>query len=181
MVLAELLADLIEADALSAYSSSEESRLLQETVQGGGEPVWTSLMDRLEQRQWRLSFSVRDWLGEAVSVDVAKRWVGDSVERARVLANVTTPGGQQLSATARFLIEEFGQDDRVPSHLVGQFISGMWSGNESERISSQISQVQAWIAEPGQSAEVKSWARKLVAHLEARRGAVLQEEEERGW
>ena len=181
MVLAELLADLIEADALSAYSSSEESRLLQETVQGGGEPVWTSLMERLEQRQWRLSFSVRDWLGEAVSVDVAKRWVGDSVERARVLANVTTPGGQQLSATARFLIEEFGQDDRVPSHLVGQFISGMWSGNESERISSQISQVQAWIAEPGQSAEVKSWAHKLVAHLKARRGAVLQEEEERGW
>lgn len=181
MVLADLLADLIEADALSAYSSSKESRLLQDTVRGGGEPVWTSLMERLERRQWRLSFSVRDWLGEAVSIDIAKRWVGDSVERARVLANVTTPGGQQLSPTARFLIEEFGQDDRVPSHLVGQFISGMWSGNESERISSQISQVQAWIAEPEQSTEVKSWARKLVAHLEARRGAVLQEEEEQGW
>lgn len=181
IVLAELLADLIEADALSAYSSSEESILLQDTVRAGGEPVWASFMERLERGQWRLSFSVREWLGEAVPVEAAKQWVGTNVERARVLANVTTPGGHQLSPTARFLIEEFGQDERVPSHLVGQFISGMWTGNESERISSQISEVQAWIAEPGQSAEVKSWARKLAANLEARRTAVLQEEEERGW
>lgn len=178
---ADLLADLIEADALSAYSSSEESSVLQDTVRLGGEPVWASLMERLERGQWRLSFSVRDWLGEAVPVDVAKRWVGSSVERARVLANVTKPGGSELSPTARFLIEGFGQDERVPSHLVGQFISGMWTGNESERISSQISGVQAWIAEPGQSTEVKSWARKLVANLEARRGHVVQEEEEEGW
>lgn len=181
IVLAELLAELIEADALSAYSSSEESVLLQDTVRAGGEPVWASFMERLERGQWRLSFSVREWLGEAVPVEAAKQWVGTDVGRARVLANVTTPGGHQLSPTARFLIEEFGQDERVRSHLVGQFISGMWTGDESERISSQISEVQAWIAAPGQSTEVRSWARKLVANLESRRTVVLQEEEERGW
>lgn len=177
----KLLADLIEADALSAYSGSEEAGLLQDAVRLGGEEAWTDLMDRLERGEWRLSFSVREWLGNAVTMEVAERWVGGAVERARVLANVTKPGGTPLGPVTRYLIDNFGNDDRVTSHLVGQFISGMWSGNESERITSQIAEIHSWLAEPGQSAAVKSWGRRLVANLEARRRNVIQEEEERDW
>lgn len=181
IALADLVADLIEVDALNAYSSSMESSILRDTVRVGGEEVWLSFMERLKKGQWRLSFAVRDWLGEAVSIEAAKRWVGSDLENARLLANVTKPGGLQLSPTARFLIEEFGQDQQVSSHLVGQFISGGWTGNESDRISSQISEVQAWIDEPGQSNEVKAWAQKLMESLDRIRRSVIQEEEERGW
>jgi len=181
IALVKLVADLVEADALSAFSGSEESRLLQDAVRLGGEEAWVELMDRLKRGEWRLSFSARDWLGDAVEVDVARRWVDGSIERARTLANVTKPGGSSLSPTARFLIDEFGDDEKVPSYLYGQFISGMWSGNESTRIASQIAEVREWINEPGQSSAVKSWGRKLITSLENRRRSVLEEEEERGW
>ena len=177
----KLMADLVEADALSAFSGSEEAKLLQEAVGLAGDEAWFELMDRLESGEWRLSFTSQEWLGTAASVGTAKQWVGESVERARVLANVTTPGGSPLAPIARFLLEKFGHDDRVQSYLVGQFISGMWTGNESERIAAQIAEVQGWIAEVGQAPAVKAWGRKLVANLEGRLKGVVQEEEERGW
>lgn len=176
-----LLADLIEMDAISAFSGSEEDRLLQDAVALAGEAGWLELMDRLERGEWRLSFSVDNWLGNAVEANVAERWVGESLERARVLAGVTKPGGRPLSETARFLIDNFGHDDRVPSQLVGQFISGMWSGNESDRIASQMEDVRSWIDEPGQSSSVRSWGRKLLEDLDTRRRAVLEAEAEGGW
>lgn len=177
----KLMADLIEADALSAFSGSEEAKLLQEAVGRAGDEAWFELMDRLESGEWRLSFTSQEWLGAAASVSTAQQWVGESVERARVLANVTKPGGVTLAPVARFLLETFGDDDRVQSYLVGQFISGMWTGNESERIAAQIAEVQGWIAEVGQDPAVKAWGRKLVANLQGRLEGVVQEEEEQGW
>ena len=138
-------------------------------------------MERLERGEWRLSISVREWLGNAVDVHSAAKWVADRVERARLLAGVTDPGGSSLSPMAAFLIEEFGEDEQICSYLVGQFVSGMWSGNESDRIANQIAQAQGWISEPGQSAAVRAWAKDLLSYLEDRRQAVLQHEEERGW
>lgn len=177
----KLIADLVEVDALSAFSHSQEAVLLQDAVRLGGEVAWIELMNRLERGEWRLSFSAREWLGNATMVDIASRWVDGDVERARVLANVTTPEGTPLSPIARYLIDDFGADNQVLSHLVGQFISGSWTGKESDRIKSHIVEVETWIAEAGQSAAVRSWGRKLIANLEARRQNVLQEEEERGW
>ncbi|KQW06327.1 hypothetical protein ASC66_07395 [Leifsonia sp. Root4] len=181
--LVRLVADLVEADAIHAFSGSEESRLLQEAVSAGGEEAWVELMTRLERGDWRLSFSAREWLGTAATVEEADRWVGGSVERARILANVTKPGGATLAPVARYLIDTFGEDERVSSHLVGQFISGLWSGNESDRINSQIAEVQSWLATPSPtpSDAMRAWSRRLVASLEARLRAVIQEEEERGW
>ncbi|TAM66469.1 MAG: hypothetical protein EPN48_15460 [Microbacteriaceae bacterium] len=175
-----LIADLVEAGALT-LSGTEDGKLLQDAVHLAGDDGWTELMDRLGRGEWRLSFSVREWLGTAATVGIAKRWVGSSVERARVLANVTKPDGAELSPIACYLIEEFGDDERVPSYLVGQFISGFWSGNESDRIASQIVQVKGWIAVPGQSTAVKSWGRKLVSSLDYRRRSAVEEEQERGW
>ncbi|SKC50376.1 hypothetical protein [Okibacterium fritillariae] len=179
--LVRLLVDLVEADAVHAFTGSAENRLLQEAVSASGEEAWVELMNRLERGEWRLSFSAREWLGNAATVEAAARWVGGSVERARVLANVTSPGGATIAPVARYLIDTFGEDERVSSYLVGQFISGMWSGNESDRINSQIAEVQSWMAAPTPSANLRAWGRRLVANLEARLQAVIQEEEERGW
>jgi len=179
--LVRLIIDLIEADVIRAFSGSEENRLLQDAVAAGGEEAWVELMTRLERGEWRLSFSAREWLGTAATVQEVERWVGGSIERARIVANVTKPGDATLSPVARYLIDTFGEDERVSSHLVGQFVSGMWSGNESDRIRSQIAEVQNWLATPTPSEALRAWARRLLANLEARLDAVIQEEEERGW
>ncbi len=179
--LVDLLADLVQADALHAWDGSDESKLLQEALRLAGPKSWIGLIDRIEHGEWRLSISVREWLGNATDVSNAANWVAGSVERARLLAGVTDPGGSSLSPIAAFLIEEFGDDERISSYLVGQFVSGMWSGSESDRISNQIAQVQGWISEPGQSAPVRAWAKELLSYLEDRRQAALQHEEERGW
>ncbi|WP_419818564.1 hypothetical protein [Glaciibacter flavus] len=179
--LVRLIVDLVETDAIHAFSGSEENRLLQDAVRAGGEEAWVEVMTRLERGEWRLSFSAREWLGTAATVEEVDRWVGRSVERARLVANVTKPGGATLAPVARYLIDMFGEDERVSSHLVGQFVSGMWSGNESDRINSQIAEVRSWLATPTPSDAVRAWARRLVTNLEARLRAVIQEEEERGW
>ncbi len=177
----KLLADLVESDAINAFSGSDESQLLQEAVGLAGEEGWVELMGRLELGEWRLSVSTREWLGHAADLDTAKRWVGSNVERARILANVTDPGASPLSTTIRYLLDEFGADDHVSSSLVGSYVSGMWSGNESERIAGQLEQVRAWMNEPAQSSAVKSWCRRLIGSLEDSRRDALEREAERGW
>ncbi|BCT76430.1 hypothetical protein SCMU_22720 [Sinomonas cyclohexanicum] len=176
--LARMLADFIETGALSAYSGSEESQLLRRSVRASGEPVWRDLMDRLEGGSWRLSFALRDWMADAVDVSVARSWVGDSEDRGRILGSVASVGGGDLSPVVRFLIDNFGDDGRVSSALVGQFVSGSWTGNESDRIARQISQVEGWLSDHSQSRTVKGWARKLVRSLEAERERALEREAE---
>ncbi|WP_308465525.1 ATP-binding protein [Rathayibacter soli] len=177
---AQLIADLIDVGALSAFAGSTEVGLLQDAVRLGGEPAWVDLMDRLDKGQWRLSVSIDNWLGNALSVEIAERWVGASVERARALAGVTKPGGRPLSPVARFLIDKYGNDPQVESRLRGQFISGMWTGNISDHLGRQIADVRSWLSEPKQSRAVRLWARTLVTGLEEGRQQALLEEEEQG-
>lgn len=176
-----LLADLIEADALQAHSGSEESRLLQRAVAAGGEEAWTLLMSRLADGSWRLSWSVRGWLGSAVPVDVAERWVGADLERARLLASVSSVGGAELSEIGRFLLNAYGHDVRVSSSLVGEFISGAWSGKESDHLRGQIEQVRHWLEGPDESDAVRRWVGDLERSLEAERARALQREAEDYW
>jgi len=179
--LALVLADLVEADALSIYEGSEERTLFHEAIRAGGEAPWLDVIERVRSGSWRLSFSCRGWLASAVDLDAAKRWVGDSIERARTLASVASVGGAEISDVGAYLLNDFGSDDRVSSSLVGDFISGFWTGNESGRIASQIDQVQGWIAIPGQSPAIKRWARALKGNLENRLSSVLEEEQEEDW
>jgi hypothetical protein len=176
-----LIADLVESDSIKAFSGSEENRLLAKATRLGGEAAWVQLMDRMEKGEWRLSFSAREWLGNAAELEWACRWVGDDVTRAGVLANVTKPGGADLSPIAQYLIEHFAHDSSVSSRLAGQFISGMWTGNESDRIKSQVTQVQGWVSASPEAHELRKWGRALIADLENRLGRVTRDEEERGW
>jgi hypothetical protein len=176
-----MLADMIEEDVFSAFAGSSEAELLEEAVSVGGESAWLEIMMRLERGEWRLSFTTRAWLGTSIAVDIAERWVGGNVERGRVLANVTKPEGPDLPPTARYLLEAFPSDEPIQSLLAAQFTSGSWTGNESARINSQISDVKAWIAQPGQSAAVTKWAQRLTRDLESRHDDVKRHEDERDW
>lgn len=176
-----LLVELAEDDALNAFMDSDEDALLREAVAAGGVEGWAHVVNRLEAGAWRLAFPSRAWLSGAVDIEVVKAWVATSVERARIIAEVTSLGGDTFSPVARFLLDHFGSDKRVASTLMGELISGFWSGNESDRIKGQIQQVTRWLEQPRQSRAVKKWARTQLRWLRIRLDETLQQEAEEDW
>jgi hypothetical protein len=177
--LVHLLADLLEQGVVGMYSTSSEGGLLREAVVAGGDATWGELMDRVATRQsFALGYSTRGWLAEAVNPDVARAWVSGSTDRARVLAATASVTGEALSDVVAFLVEDFGGDDQVVASLYSNFVSGLWSGDESARIQGQIDRVQKWAREPSASAAVNRWCRQLIEHLEANRSQAIQREQE---
>lgn len=180
--LARLLSDLVEADAIRIYSTSREANLLRDSIELAGTPAWQEAMSRISAPgSFRLSFAVRDWLANVVPIEDAAAWVDGSVERARVLASVTPVGGEVQSPVVRYLLAGFGDDERVPSILVGHFMSGFWTGNESSRIERQIAQVDGWLQDQTASEAERRWCRSLIENLRGRLERVLQEEQEGEW
>ena len=164
------------------YSGSQEKGLFGRALKLAGKETWIELLDRLAKREsWKLAFSTQGWVADIIDLDVIESWVGDSIDRAKTVASVASVGSDELSPVASFLLSRFGDERGVTSPLVGEFISGMWSGNESDRIKGQIAQVKRWLAQPGQSEGAKRWCRKLLEHLESRLGDVLQGEQEHDW
>ena len=176
--LVELLAELADGDALSVYEGSEEMKLLREAVRASDPASWAGVMDRIVGGGWRLGFAARGWLAAAVDTGIARTWVGEDAARARALASASPVGGAELSDVVRFLLTDFGDDDEVASALVGEFISGIWSGPESDRLKRQIEEVDGWIHHPGETEEVARWARRLKDHLNGRLREVEQREAE---
>lgn len=115
--LASLMLDLVDEDALDIYAGSDALAVLKAAITKGGPPTWRGAMERVASGSWRLAFSARGWLATCVDVDSAREWVGDDVERARVLASVATLGEAQLSDVAIFLLTRFGSDSQVSSSL----------------------------------------------------------------
>ncbi|GAA3310881.1 hypothetical protein [Arthrobacter ramosus] len=179
--LASLLTDLIDGGAMNPYSGSEEAQLWHQALKTAGEPAWLDVMNRIEGGSWRFSFGMDIWLASAVDLHVVEAWVGSSVGRARIVASVAPMEGNTLPPVARFLLESFSQDDRVKSALVGQFVTGSWSGNESDRISRQIAQVEGWITDHAVSQKARQWIHGLIASLEAWRVQALEREAEQHW
>jgi hypothetical protein len=78
----------------------------------------------------------------------------------------------------RYLLTNFGDDEKVTSSLYGDFITGIWRGNESTRINGQIAQLTAWVNDRNEPIGVKTWARGMIANLQARLEVVLIQEAE---
>jgi hypothetical protein len=173
-----LIADFLEDDAFTSVLGIEEIKLLQEAVRINSENTWTELMERIERGQWRLMSYTRDWLGGAASLNTVKKWVGNDIKRARLLAEVTKPDGITISPIVRYLLDNFGHDKKVSECLVNYFFYGSWSGNMSDNIAAQIAKVQNWIDEPGQSQAMKQWGRKLINDLKERQRNAFKEEAE---
>lgn len=176
-----LLLDLIENDGVAAYESSEENRLLREAVAAAGPSGWTSYMDRLLEHSWRLQLPAKGWLAGSTDVATVQTWIDGDVERARVVASVASIGSTSVDPVASLLLDNFGSDSQVSSSVVGEFVSGMWTGNESSAIATQMAQVELLISDHSNSDAVRTWARELLRYLRSRLEAVAQHEAEEDW
>lgn len=178
---AKLLLDLIEADAVVGYESSHEYKVLRAALKSSGSRAWSEAMNRIEAGSWRLALTARGWLAAAVDLETAKNWVAGRLDRARLLASVASIGDNRMSDIGRYLLINFGSDRQVSSALASEFISGSWTGNESDRISRQIEQLAGWLKSPHETKAVKAWISELMEDLVRDKERALEREAEETW
>lgn len=107
-----------------------------------------------------------DQSGRAACVDIA-------------VASLTAVRRDTPSELIHFLLDSFDSDDEIVSALYASFISGGWTGRESDRLSSQIAQLEGWVASRTEVAAVKKWAAEIIMSMKQRQLAARQEEAER--
>ena len=122
--------------------------------------------------------AIRGWLLSVIPVEIVEAWVGNDVRLARSLASVAPVGGDEPAPIARFLLGRFGEDEEVASNLYAQFISGFWTGPESDRVTRQIEQLTKWRQRSNEPLGVRTWARDMIRYLEAQRRSALEREAE---
>jgi hypothetical protein len=100
------------------------------------------------------------------------------VERAKLIASVAAAGSNEPTPVARYLLGHFGDETQVAGPLAGEFRSGSWTGNLSNRLAGQIAKLQLWIESPTEPEGVKRWARNMIASLREQRDRALRHEAE---
>lgn len=174
----ETLLLLLESDGYMPFGDSEETKLLRETVGKVGPEGWLKTMDRIAASP-RMQTTFHGWLASAVDFTVAEAWVGTDLQRARLLAEVTTLSGDKVDPdkvdpVARFLLTSFGNDDEVASSLRMNYILDTSSGDYSANYQAQINRLTGWIDVPDETHQVRTWARRTVAALTAQRDQALR-------
>ena len=176
--LLQALLQQVDSGSLTAFEGSEELGLLQETIAAAGPSSLGMVLGMVEAGSWRLQMDFRGWLTNVYTAADLIDWVGDDVDRARLVASMSGIGEGAPSEIVRFLLTSFGSDDKVSSALYGGFIAGFWWGNESVRLNGRIAQLSAWVNDRELSAGVKTWARNVIDSLNKRLEIVLLQEAE---
>lgn len=179
--LAGLILDLTDDDELRLLQDDYDTEVLGASLQQDPDAVWQDIANRLVNGSWRVELRVRGWLLRGLDAEVIERWVGDDLARARVVASITPVAGDEPSPIVRFLLGNFGTDEDLGSSLYSTFISGSWMGNESDRLTGQIEQLNGWRQNTNEPEGVRAWARKMVEILDRQRLAALEREAERGF
>ncbi len=174
--LAQLLIDLVEQGAL-IHESSEDAQLLGALAESDPVGVWKLLTRSIGDGGWRLGMSIRGWITTHFPIDVLSDWVGDDLDRARILAQVATAGADTPSPETEFLLKNFGDDEEIRSSLAGDFMSGSWMGAWSDRIRKQISDLESWQT-PDRPDGIRRWAREVTVQLRRDLDDALQREAE---
>lgn len=177
----ELLLSLlqqVDAGSLHILEGSEEQTLIEDAVLAAGSRSLDTVLQLVHTGSWRIQLDFRGWLADLYLATDIIAWVGTDVGRGRLVAKITGISKGQPSDVVRFLLDKFGTDDEVSSSLYGEFISGAWWGNESDRLNDQITQLEGWAASRDESVGVKSWVRKVIENLRRRRDVALEEEDE---
>jgi hypothetical protein len=120
------------------------------------------------------------WLLDVFPGEIVTHWEGDDANRARLVASIASIGTEAPTDVVRFLLDQFGGDRRVASSLSSTFISGFWSGNETDRLARKIEQLNSW-RRSEEPLGVRNWAAEMIDHLERDRQAALEREAERGF
>jgi len=178
-LLATLL-DLVHEGELEPHMGADENEagLLQDVVVAAGADGWRRMMARLETGSWQFHAVAERWLGGATDVDTVRNWVEGRVERARLVASVCDPGGEQLRPVARFLIRVFGSDEQVSGNLRSGLMPQSWWGSDTAMYEQLINRVKAWSATDDQLTEVDAWIRTTLEQLETLRVAASKQEAE---
>jgi hypothetical protein len=175
-----LCLDLIEQGSLMMHGSSEEETVLREAIRRVGDESLGLVLARVDAGSWRVQMDLRGWVLREFPADTVTAWIAGDLDRARVVASLAgVPESGSPDGVVRFLLDQFGEDDNVASSLMGDYISGMWTGNESDRLAAQVEQMSTWI-ESAEGPGVKKWAERVRTSLRARRKRVLVEEAEEG-
>lgn len=172
------LLQLADAGSLPIFEGSEEQTLVQEAIAAAGPCSLDRVLHVVQNGSWRLRMEFRGWLANVYSATDVVAWIGQDVERARLVASLTGITDGPPSEGVRFLLDKFGTDDEVSSSLYSDFVSGTWWGNESDRLTQQINQLDRWMADRSEPAGVKAWAHMVKQNLKKRREAVLEKEAE---
>lgn len=176
--LLHVIVELIEAGALHVFGQDEERDLVIASFREPGPEGWGIASQMLEARSWHVQMDVRGWLVEQFEPDVVTAWIGNDLKRAQLVAGVAAIGGDEPTPVARYLLDHFGSDSQVSGPLAGQFWSGSWWGNQSDRLAGQIAQLQNWALSATEPEGVKHWAREVIQSLEKNRERALREEAE---
>jgi hypothetical protein len=176
--ISSLLFDVIESSPAMVHEESEDSALLLRCAAVDPGAVWDELARRLEAQSWRLELGVRGWLIRAFPAEVVGAWIGTDVGRGRMVASVAAAGEAEPTDVARILLDRFGADSEVASSLAGDFISGVWTGEESAHLTDQIKQLEGWVSRTTEPQGARNWARTMIRSLEVRRIAAMQREAE---
>ena len=176
-----LLLDLLQQvdnGSLHVFEGSEEQKLIKQAIAATGTRSIDHVLQVVQTGSWRLQMDLRGWLANLYPANDLVAWVGEDVQRARLVASLTGVTDGPPSEVVRFLLDKFGTDEELSSSLYGDFVSGSWSGNESDRLNRQISQLESWVASRSEPEGVRSWANSVMERLRKRRDVVLEEEAE---
>ncbi|MBW3638663.1 MAG: hypothetical protein KY451_02220 [Actinobacteria bacterium] len=177
----DLLFDLMVSGEIYAFDGSQDGKTLRECVAAAPSAAWSRLALQLESPKRRafVGLSLRGWALDAIPVSEILDWVGNSIERAQSVANLAPVGDKELHPLANHLLDRFGDDHGVQGSLYGTLTTGIFSGNESDRLLRFQEQVTSWLSSPDITAGATAWCRKMIEVFKRQRELALQREAER--
>ncbi len=179
--LASDVVELVSRGDLTLLGSDREAGVLRAAAAESPGSTWNLIAGRVEQGDWRVSLSVSGWFADAVPAQLISQWIGDSEERAEVVARIAPVGAERPSELAVLLLDRYPANEKIAGSLAGEFQSGGWTGLWSERLASQINQLQGWRQDAALPLAVRNWAARMIEALQRQRSEALEREAERGY
>lgn len=180
--LLDIIFDEVAESSTMLHSGDEDIAIVQACLTADPQAGWDTVVERLEGPEgWRFAMQLRGWVQYSIPLDIITRWIGDSVEPARVVAQVASVGGESPSDLASFLLDKFGSDDDIGGSLSAEFHTGGWAGPWSDHIAAQMKQMKAWQDQTDLPAGVRRWATRILDGLTSEHAAATEREAERGF
>jgi hypothetical protein len=179
--LARDVLDLVSRGGLTLLDSDHEAAVLRAAAAVSPKGTWDLVAGRIEQGDWRTAMTLRGWFAEAIPAETILDWVGDSKKRAELVASIAPAGGDRPSELAILLLDRYPDNEEIAGSLAGEFQSGGWVGPWSDRLETQITQLQGWRQDGTLPVGVRNWAARMIEGLQRQRQEALEREVERGY
>jgi hypothetical protein len=180
--LLKTLLALIDDGSYCPDPALQETDLLKEALTAVGVEGWRAMMTQIESGSWHIRRAAGRWLGGAADAETASDWVATSTERARLVASVADPDGDnRLDPVIRFLISTFGSDERVSGSLRDALLLKLQWDPRSDSYQQLIERVTGWGPAGDQPDEVTAWVQATVTWLRTQQSVAAQRNAEPAW